>query len=297
MSTMQNRQNGKQMMIFGGIAIVLVLVIGFVFTRGGSGSSSSVSAAQTAPVVVAQQTVPQGTVIRAGDSPSQYFTVKQVPVTLVPFGAYSSLNQIANLTKTAGCGPVQSAGCQGDITTTQTIYQSTPVVSGMFSTLGQYRQAVGPSFAIPYGYVGIAVNFDAANSVYGSVSAGDSIDLIASWKGGKAGNLNAVGQTQYAMNNLRVISVNAPPALAGSTQSSTNTNTSQASTASGGTLVLVVRYQQALEIQHLKDFGWQLSCVLRSAKDTAIKHFKTTPVTDKWFFVKTADSFKVSPGY
>jgi Flp pilus assembly protein CpaB len=296
---MQQRQNGRQLILFGIGTIVVVLLIGFMLTRGGGGSNQASAETATTPVVVAQQTVAAGTVFKTGQSFSDSFTIKQVPNSLVPFGAYHSLDQLAALTHPAGCGPVQSTGCDGEITTTQTLYQDTPVVQGMFTALGQYRQAVGPSFAIPYGYVGIAVAFDTANSVLGAVSPGDTIDLIASWKGGKIqGRKSSPAETQYALDNLKVISVNAPPAIGGSTSSSSSTS-SAATTANvnTGSLVLLVRYQQALEIQHLKDFGWALSCVLRSAHATNIPHFRTLPVTDNWFFSKSPNPFSPNPGY
>lgn len=286
-------------MMIGGGVILLVLVLGFFLTRGGGGNSTAAARSGTTPVVVALQTVPQGTVFKSGQSLGTFFSVKQVPPSLVPFGAYTSVQQIENLTHVSGCGPVQANGCQGEITSGQTIYENTPVVSGMFSNLGQYRQNPTPAFSIPYGYVGIAVNFDAANSVLGSVQAGDDIDLIASWRGGRAGELRAPGETQFALNDVRVISVNAPPTVPGQSASSSPVSATAPSAAAntGGSVILLVRYQQALVIQHLKDFGWQLSCVLRSAKETDIEHFKTLPVTDKWFFAKTSNGFKVNPGY
>jgi hypothetical protein len=60
---------------------------------------------------------------------------------------------------------------------------------------------------------------------------------------------------------------------------------------------VLVRYEQALELQHLKDFGWDISAVLRSAKQQTIPHLKTLPVTDKWFFVKTQTPLRQNPGY
>jgi Flp pilus assembly protein CpaB len=152
---------------------------------------------------------------------------------------------------------------------------------------------VGPAFAIPYGYVGIAVNFDSVNSVLGSISAGDDVDVIASYRGIHVSGVKAPPQTQFVMNDVRVMSVNAPP-----TTSATSSSSSAAATANaGGTLVLLVRFQQALVIQHLKDFGWQISVVLRSASETDIPHFKTLPVTDKWFFAKADNPLKSNPGY
>ncbi len=291
------RQNGKQLIVIGGVVIALVLGIGFLLTRGGS-SSGATAASATVPIVFAQQTVPAGTTFTATQTLADFFTVKQVPPALAPFGAYHTVAEISALTHPAGCGPVQSAGCDGQITTIAPISQGLPVVSGDFTSLGQYRQTVGPSFAIPFGYVGIAVNFDAANSVLGAISPGDTIDLIASWKGGLVGTtFKAPGETQYALDNLKVISVNAPPSIGGSSSSSSTGTTTTAAAANGGTVVLLVRYQQALEIQHLKDFGWQLSAVLRSAKATNIPHFRTLPITDKWFFSKSANPFSTNPGY
>jgi hypothetical protein len=40
-----------------------------------------------------------------------------------------------------------------------------------------------------------------------------------------------------------------------------------------------------------------MSVVLRSAKEADIVHFSTTVVTNKWYFVKGGDTFKVNPGY
>ncbi len=290
------RQNGKQLIVIGGVVIALVLGIALVFSHQGGGSPGA-AAASTVSLVVAQQTIPAGTVFTSGQSLSSYFTVKQVAPSVVPLGAYQKVDQISALAHPNGCGPVTTAACAGQITTMQTIFQGIPVVSGMFSTLGQFRQTVGPSFAIPYGYVGIAVSFDAANSVLGAISPGDTIDLIASWKGGKVGaGVSAPGETQYALDNLKVISVNAPPSIGG-TSASSSVSTTASTTTAGGSVVLLVRYQEALEIQHLKDFNWQLSAVLRSAHATNIPHFKTLPITDKWFFSKSSDPFSPNPGY
>jgi len=283
-----DRKQARQFIIFGGVVIVAVLLIGlFVMSRGGGSSSGSSASVQ--PEVVALQTVPQGKVFRSGDSFGQYFTVKQVPSDLVPFGAYSSVQQISALTNTPGCGAVHALGCQGEITTTQTVFQNAPVVAGTFSTLGEYRTGEGPAFAIPYGYVGTAISFGADNAVLGSVNPGDDIDLLASYHPQGATSLSG-GQTQYVLNDVRVLSVNGPPTVPGGTTSGSTTSQSSGS-GSGGGMVLLVTYQQALEIQHLKDFGWTLSCVLRSAKETDIKHFKTLPVTDNWFYTEGSNHF------
>jgi hypothetical protein len=60
-----------------------------------------------------------------------------------------------------------------------------------------------------------------------------------------------------------------------------------------------VRYQQALVIQHLKDFGgsWTMSVVLRSSKETDIPHFRTLPVFGNWFFTKQENHFDYKPPY
>jgi hypothetical protein len=91
------------------------------------------------------------------------------------------------------------------------------------------------------------------------------------------------------MNDIRVISVNAAVAAPGAAAPPPAT--------AGGTLILLSRFQQALIIQHLKDFGWQISVVLRSATENDIPHFKTLPVTDKWFFAKSDNPLKANPGY
>jgi Flp pilus assembly protein CpaB len=297
---MQNRRNGRQLIIIGVVVIVLVLGVGFILmSRGGGAHTSARALTSSAPVVVAQQVVPQGTVFKAGQKLNALFVVKYEPLALVPFGAYSSVAQIEALTRAQGCGPVQAAGCQGQITTSQTIFQNTPVVTGMFSSLGQYRQAIGPAFAIPYGYAGIAVNFDAVNSVIGSINPGDDVDVIASYRGTAIAGVKAPPQTQYVLNDVRVMSVNAPPApnSSGGSGSTSSSAPPAPTAATGGTLVLLVRFQQALIIQHLKDFGWQMSVVLRSASETDIPHFKTLPVTDKWFFAKSDNPLKSNPGY
>ncbi len=313
---MQQRKKGKQLMYLGGILVALVLGAAFFMTRGGGSSSSSAPAGgtgvareitgSTTPVVVAVQAIPQGTTLNSAQGLGQYFAVKELPRSIKPTGAYSSVAQIGSLARSS----------QGSLTTTQTIYQNSPVVSGMFSPLGMFRQAASPAFSIPYGYVAIAVNFDAVNSVLGSINAGDLIDIMASYKpaGPSLGNArsappqNAPGQTQYVLNGLRVLSVNGPgptPGNTGSTNSSSSSSSSSSAAGStagaaataGGSLLLLARYQQALEIQHLKDFGWQMSAVLPSAKQSGGQTVKTTPVTDRWFFVKTNTPFRASPGY
>jgi Flp pilus assembly protein CpaB len=170
----------------------------------------------------------------------------------------------------------------------------------MFSTLGAFRQTTGPSFSIPLGFVGIAVNLTDVNSVLGSVQPGDAVDLMASYVPTTNSKLSGIPtsyppQTQYVLNNLKVIGVGGPPPVANSTTGSTTTT--QTSTVTGGSLLLLARYQEALEIQHLKDFGWQISVVLRSAKEPTIPHFRTLPVTDRWYFAKLANPFKRNPGY
>jgi Flp pilus assembly protein CpaB len=177
-------------------------------------------------------------------------------------------------------------------------------VSGMFSTLGQFRTTAGPAFQVPYGYVAIAVNFTAANSVLGSIQAGDDVDLMASLtglEGQNAAKFKVPTQTQYVMNDVRVIGVNGPPpAPAGSSSSNSSSSSSaSANNSAGGSLLLLVRYQQALIIQHLKDFAgsWTMSVVLRSSKETDIPHFGTTPVTERWFFVKQTNHFDFTDRY
>lgn len=287
---MDQRRNGTRMIIAGVVVVVLVLIVGLFFFMRGGGSSANKSPA-TKPVVVASQAIPAGTTFRAGQPLKSFFTVRQMPTSLVPFGAYSSTAQIEKVAKSAGgCQPAGDPNCQGQITVTQTIYQNLPVVSGMFSTLGQYRVAAGPAFAIPYGYVGISVTLADQNSVLGSIRPGDTVDLIASYTGQARGlGISAPPQTQYVMNNVKVISVGGPPASPSSGPPAT--------TAGSGALLILARYQQALVIQHLKDFGWDISAVLRSARETNIPNFKTLPVTDKWFFAKTSDPFKYNPGY
>lgn len=313
---MQQRKNGKKLMYMGGALVALVLGAAFFMTRGGGSSSSSAHpggagvakeiTGSSTPVVVAVQAIPQGTTLNSAQGLGQYFAVKELPRSIKPTGAYSSVAQIGSLARSS----------QGSLTTTQTIYQNSPVVSGMFSPLGMFRQAASPAFSIPYGYVAIAVNFDAVNSVLGSINAGDLIDIMASYKpaGPSLGSAsaappkNAPGQTQYVLNGLRVLSVNGPgptPGNTGSANSSSSSSSSSSAAGStagatataGGSLLLLARYQQALEIQHLKDFGWQMSAVLPSAKQSGSQTVKTTPVTDRWFFVKTNTPFRASPGY
>lgn len=322
---MQQRRNGIRNIIIGVVIVILVLGIGmFLTTRGGNSSATHAVATVGAmePVVVAQYPIPQGTNFSAGQDLSTEFVVKQLPADAVPFGAYTSLQEIEGVLASASCGPVTVPGCRGIVTSTQTIYENEPVVTGMLSSLGAYRTSAGPAFQIPYGYVAISVNFTSVNSVVNSISPGDDVDLIASNTGGMSGGSStgeALGghiptQTQYVLNDVRVIGVGGPPAPPpppptptpgpGISKSSAPAPTpAPAPTAipdmSGGTLVLLVRYQEALIVQHLKDFAgtWTMSVVLRSAKETDIPHFKTLPVTARWFFVKQANHFDLNNPY
>jgi Flp pilus assembly protein CpaB len=291
-------------MIIGVVVIALVLGGAFFLSRGGK--SKGTTATAQSPVVVALQTIPQGTTLLAGEPLGQFFGVRQVPTTLVPFGSYSNVKQIDKLVQSVGCQPRRIAGCRGQLTVTQTIYQNLPVVSGMFSTLGQFRTAAGPAFQIPYGFVAIAVQFGESNSVLGSINPGDDVDLIASLtslENKNGGPASTPTQTQYVLNDVRVIGVNGPPPApttsTSSTPSSSANNNSNPNNGQGGQLILLVRYQQALIIQHLKDFGgsWTMSVVLRSSKETDIPHFKTLPVFARWFFVKQENHFDAASPY
>lgn len=288
---MIQRENGRQLIIVGIIVIIIVLLLFFVLqNRGGSGTTTGTQ--KLTPVVVAIQTIPQGTTFRAGQPLTTYFGTQNYPANAVPFGAYTSVKQVANVATSAGCTRNITPTCAGTITTTQTVYQGIPVVSGMFSTLGQYRQTQTPSFNIPLGYVGIAISLSEVNAVLNSIMAGDNIDLIGSYTGGGHGvNPSTPPQTQYLFNNLKVISIGGPPA----NQSASGTTT--AASAGGGTMLVLAKLQEALVIQHLKDFGWTLSAVLPSAKEPSIPHFRTLPVTDKWLFVKMSNPFRTNPGY
>src|SRR5437588_4550730 len=150
---MYQQRNGRQLMFIGIGVILIVLVGAFLLTRssGGSSSSAASSGPPSAAVLVALQAIPQGTTFQAGQPLEQFFAVRKVPTSVIPFGAYSSVSQVSNLIRSLGCQPVNSAGCRGQLTVTQTIYQNLPVVSGMFSTLGQFRLSAGPAFQIPYG--------------------------------------------------------------------------------------------------------------------------------------------------
>ncbi len=282
---MQNRRRGIQLVLAGIIVVVLVAGVGLFLSNRSSGNSAKTAAVTTIPEVVAIQTIPQDTAFKAGQDLSTFFVVRQAPPNLVPVGAYTSLTQIQSLVASTGC-PAGQIGCAEQANTTETIYQNAPVVSGMFSNLGQFRSVASPSFTIPYGYVGIAIAFDPINSVIGSIFPGDDIDVIASYHDAPIKGLKAQPQTQFVMNDLRVLSVNTPPSAA-----------TGSAPVGGGTLLVLSRYEQALVIQHLKDFGWQLSAVLRSSKETDIPHFKTLPVTDRWFWTKAQNPFKVDPGY
>lgn len=300
---MYQRRNGTQIIIIGVVVIVLVLGAGFFFTRGSGGSKSA--GPPEAPVVVALQSIPQGTTFQAGQPLTTFFGVRKVPTSVIPFGAYTDTNQITNLLQSQSCAHNGTTpGCRGTLTTTQTIYQNIPVVSGMFSTLGQYRTSAGPAFQIPYGYVAIGISLSDMNSVSGSIQPGDDVDLMASFTGSEANQkMKPPTQTQYVLNDLRVIGVNGPPPTpstnTGTSSTSSSSSSSASSSGNGGSLLLLVRYQQALIIQHLKDFGgsWTTSVVLRSAKETDIPHFKTLPVTARWFFTKQDNHFDYSDPY
>lgn len=321
---MQQRRTGVRNIIIGVVIVVLVLGIGVVLSsRGGSGSATNgvATPSATQPVVVAQYPIPQGTTFQAGQDLSTEFTVKQIPVDAVPFGAYTSLKDIQALLASASCGPVAVPGCRGIVTSSQTIFQNEPVITGMLSSLGAYRTSAGPAFQIPYGYVAVAINFTSINTVVNSISPGDDIDLIASNTGAVSNGTGGEGlgahvptQTQYVLNDVRVIGVGGPPAppplpptptpgpgIHGNSAAAPTPAPVPTAVASetGGTLVLLVRYQEALIVQHLKDFSstWTMSAVLRSAKETDIPHFKTLPVTARWFFTKQANHFDLTNPY
>ncbi|HZU14466.1 MAG TPA: RcpC/CpaB family pilus assembly protein [Chloroflexota bacterium] len=283
---MIQRGNSRRLIIVGVGVIVAVIIIALVLSLRGSGSANAQNKPSvTVPVLVAIQTIPQGTNFRAGSTLSTYFQVRQLPPTDVPVFAYRSLNDVTNLIKSTGCQPASAPGCAGQVTAAETIYAGEPVVKGMLSSLGAYRLSQTPSFQIPPGYVGLSIDLSPENDALNSIEQGDTVDLIASYTG-NAKNFTAPNQTQYVMEDVKVIGVGGPTATAGS-----------ASSVGGGELLLLMRYQQALVIQHLKDFGWTISAVLRSAKEPAIPNFKTIPVTDKWLFVRNNDPFKFNPGY
>ena len=299
---MYERENARRLILIGIVIVVIVIVAALFFALRGSGSSSpskgSTAAVVPVTVVVASQAVPQGTQLSVSQVPT-YFKQTTVPNTAVPSDAFSTLDQLRG---------VITGAPNGTVTATQTIYQNAAVVPGMFTTVGLYRTGQTPAFVIPYGYDAEAVSFDTLNSVLGSINAGDNIDIMASFKGRATttgpnglGSLNPPPQTQFVLTDLRVLSVNAPPPVAGGTQpvtvSATPTAVPATAPAAGGTLLVLVRYEQALELQHLKDFGWDISAVLRSAKQQTIPHLKTLPVTDKWFFVKTQTPLRQNPGY
>lgn len=318
---MQQRRTGVRNIIIGVIIVIVVLGAGlFLTSRGGGGSAAKPvgTPVTSQSVVVAQYPIPQGTTFQAGQDLSTEFTTRQLPSDAVPFGAYTSVKEIQAVLASASCGPVSVPGCRGIVTSSQTIYQNEPVVTGMLSSLGAYRTSAGPAFQIPYGYVAISVDFTSVNSVVGSINPGDDVDLIASNTGagstGEGLGKNIPTQTQYVLNDVRVIGVGGPPAQPpppptptpgpGIHSSSAPPPTpvpvpTAAAGAAGGTLVLLVRYQEALIIQHLKDFAgtWTMSTVLRSAKETDIPHFKTLPVTARWFFTKQANHFDLSNPY
>lgn len=297
---MFQRENGRQLIIIGIVVVIIALLLFFLLSSRGGGSGGTAAQEKTKPVVIAVQTIPQGTTFRAGQPLQTFFTVKKFPQSLVPFGAYHSVNQIASVVKSAGCLPSNAPSCLGQITTTQTIYQNIPIVSGMFSTLGQYRQSLGPSFQIPLGYVGIAISLTDVNSVLGSIQPGDAVDLIASYTGGNSVQSGlppkTPPQTQYVMNNVKVIGVGGPPPAANTTSSGSSSTTTTGA-AGGGSILVLARFQDALVIQHLKDAGWTISAVLRSAKEPTIPHFRTRTVTDKYYFTRLSNPFKINPGY
>jgi Flp pilus assembly protein CpaB len=314
---MIQRRRGLRAIAIGVVLVILALLVAlFLLLRGGGKSTSSNTAAATptavptGPVVVAAYSIPQGTVFTSGQDLAPYFTVRSEPVDVIPFGAYTSVSQISDFVNSTSCGVAKTSSCVGRATTAQTIYAGEPVLSGMISSLGAFRTAAGPSFQIPYGYVAIGMSFSDINSVVNSIEPGDDIDLIASYVGTEStANRGVPSQTQYVLNDVRVLSINGPPAQPQPAPAPTTAPAAgqPAPTAappptpppSGGTLLLLVRYQQALIIQHLKDFGgtWTTSVVLRSAKETDIPHFRTLPVTARWFFVKQANHFDFTNPY
>jgi Flp pilus assembly protein CpaB len=317
---MYERENARRLIILGIGVVAVVVIVGaiFFFVRG-RGNSNNTAAGSGTPtaiplvsVVVSTVPIPQATNLNVSQVPT-YFGLEAVPGAVAPPDAYTSLSQVQSLIASAP---------QGAVTTTQTIFQKSVIVPGMFSTFGQFKTGPTASSVIPYGYEADAVAFDPLDSVENSITAGDDIDIIGSLKapttpcGQTVGNptcgMHIEAQTQFVLTDVRVLSVNVPPpvttgsapvptavpaaGVATATPATTPTAT-PIPAAGGGTLLLLLRYQQALELQHLKDFGWQLSAVLRSSKQQTTLHLKTLPVTDRWFFSKTQTPFKANPGY
>src|SRR5947209_2842970 len=172
---MYERENARRLILLGVIVVVLVILVGaFFLFRGGGSSGKATPVVQTKTVVVAAISIPQGTTLNVGTALSTYFTTQSVPVNVVPTSAYASVAQIQQLIASAP---------KHEVVTTQTVFAKAVIVSGMFSTLGQFTLAQGTSFVIPFGYVGIAIAFDPINSVIGSITNGDTIDIITSYHG------------------------------------------------------------------------------------------------------------------
>jgi Flp pilus assembly protein CpaB len=175
----------------------------------------------------------------------------------------------------------------------------------MFTNLGSTRTNYDISFTLKKGDVAVSLQVSPVNGAAGAIQPGDYVDIISSWLGSSASSngggehyKNPPTQTQFVMQNVKVLLTGESNGAiaAGSTTGSGSSSPSTTST-SGGLLTVELSHQDALALQHLKDFSgsWSTSVVLRSASDHG--YFHTVPVTAKWYFTKTVTKLQLAMPY
>jgi Flp pilus assembly protein CpaB len=271
------KRTSRMFMILG--AVLTILAMGGVYFVATSASKSAQG--KTVQVMVANRLIPAHTVFTTEADAANWFKVAAFPSSSAPAGAYSSPQDFFN--------KVLRYGKQSN---SETIYTDQPAIPAMFTNLGSTRSNYDLSFTLKKGDVAVSLQVSPVNGSAGAIQPGDYIDIISSWLGGGSSTTgehvskSAPLQTQYTMQNVKVL-LNGP-----SNGAITPTTTPGASTSAGsssqGLLTVELSHQQALVLQHLKDFSgsWSTSVVLRSAHDHGAFH--TVPVTANWYFTKSS---------
>ncbi|HZT97371.1 MAG TPA: Flp pilus assembly protein CpaB [Chloroflexota bacterium] len=271
------KRTSRMFMILG--AVLTLLSMAGVYFIANSASKSAQS--QMVSVLVAQRTVPAHTVFRTSLDAKTWFTTTTLPVKGVPLGTFPSTTDFANRML---LGARQA--------TNETIYPNEPVLASMFTNLGAIRNAYTLAFSLKPGDVAISFQVSSVDSVAGAVQPGDYIDLVDSYLGGGDKRLkNAPTQTQYVLQNVKVLGVGPMSAAAPGSTPSNQSSGSNGGSSGSGLLTVELSHQEALLLQNLKDFAgvWHTSVVLRSAKDHGT--FSTQPLKETWFFHSLRNNF------
>jgi Flp pilus assembly protein CpaB len=263
-------------------AVLTILAMGGVYFVATSASKSTQG--KTVQVMVANRVIPAHTVFTTEADVANWFAVAAFPSTSAPVGSYSSPQDFFN--------KVLRYGRQSN---NETIYASQPAVPAMFTNLGNTRSNYDLSFTLKKGDVAVSLQVSPVNGVAGAIQPGDYIDVISSWLGGGSSTGEHVSgknpplQTQYVMQNVKVL-LNGPSSgsITPSTTSGGSSSSTSGSSSSSGLLTVELSHQEALVLQHLKDYAgsWTTSVILRSASDHGIFH--ALPVTANWYFTKSA---------